>query len=51
MKVTYPPGTICVRCGGVKKDKAPGCKVWGRYYSRHMWNMKKLRIEVHTLKI
>jgi hypothetical protein len=45
MKVTYPPGTICVRCGDDKKGSTTGCQSWGHSYPRHMWNKTKLRIE------
>jgi hypothetical protein len=44
MKVTYPPGALCVRGGAEKKDQF-GCSTWGRSYARHMWNNEKLRIE------
>lgn len=49
MKVTYPPNTICVRCGTDRKHALQHCATWGMRYPRHMWNKEKLRIETQII--
>lgn len=49
-KETFKKGTLCYRCGALKKDKRP-CSVWGKSYEKHMWNTDDIEIEAIEIKI
>lgn len=39
-----PKGRFCLRCGlDFKENKGSlgGCKIYGTFYKRHLWNKKK----------
>lgn len=45
MQITYPAGTLCLRCGVEKKDKMKGC--WG--YDNHLYNCEPTTVQTEFL--
>lgn len=49
-EVIHPKGTICLRCGESKGNSA-GCSAWGKYWQRHFFNSKPLKVSEVEIKI
>ena len=51
MKKLYKKGTLCCRCGMLKKERAKGCWLYGVLEKGHMYNDEDLEIEEQQISV